>query len=277
MTVAASLFQASASIVRRDAELLLAHTLDRPRTFLLAHPEHKPTAEQLAAFHALLTRRAEGTPLQYLLGTQEFFDLKLRVTPAALIPRPETEHLVEAVIAWASNQAVPLRILRILDIGTGTGAIALALAVHLAACDITATDISAEALALARENAHTLGLAGRIHFLESDLFARVPNAPAFDVIVSNPPYIPLPDAPAMQREVLDHEPHIALFSGDDGLDIYRQLIPGALAALRPAGLLALEFGFGQATAIAELLRSWNNVRILDDYAAIPRVALADRP
>jgi release factor glutamine methyltransferase len=300
MTSAALLADASLHIARRDAELLLAHTLDQPRTFLLAHPEHSPTVAQRAAFDIFISRRAAGEPLQYLLGTQEFFGLTLRVTRDALIPRPETEHLVEAVIDWARKRLAlgdAGKTLRLLDVGTGTGAIALALAAHLPTCEIVATDISPAALALARDNALRLRLQdnvdgkiesalpgvlsseqhSHIRFLESDLLHALPPTPHFDAIVSNPPYIPDADRATLQREVVEHEPHSALFAGADGLDIYRRLIPQAFAALRPGGLLALEFGFGQSAALGELLEGWHRVRFVDDYAGIPRVALAERP
>jgi len=272
MTVHNILLEASTQIARRDAELLLAHILREPRTWLLAHPEAELTAQQAAALLALTQRRAAGEPLQYLTGIQEFYGLTLRVTPAVLIPRPETEHLVEAVLAWAQPQLKPLRLL---DIGTGSGAIALALAANEPSAEILATDISLDALEIARDNALRLGLADRIRFLQSDLLP--PNEDPFDVIASNPPYIPSLDAPTLQREVLDHEPHTALFAGPDGLDIYRRLIPAARIALRESGLLALEIGFGQRVALTHLLTGWNNIRFLNDYADIPRVVLAERP
>jgi len=275
MTLREALAAASTALpsanARRDAELLLAHILHQPRTYLLAHPEAELTPTQLAAFQQLITRRAAHEPLQHLTGQQEFHGLTLRVTPDVLIPRPETEHLVEAVLAWAATQPQPLRIA---DIGTGSGAIAIAIATHLPTAQIIATDISPAALAIAHENAATHHLTN-IHFLHADLLP--PAEPAFDAIISNPPYIPLTDAPTLQPEVRDHEPHTALFAGDDGLDIYRRLIPQALTHLRPDGLLALEIGHGQQPALTHLLAGWQNVAFLNDYAQIPRIALATRP
>jgi release factor glutamine methyltransferase len=193
MTVHDILLEAATQIQRRDAELLLAHTLHQPRTWLIAHPEAELTPSQREAFEVLIDRRAAGEPLQYLIGTQEFFGFDFRVTPAVLIPRPETEHLVEAVLAWSQTQIKPLRLL---DIGTGSGAIAIALAAHQPSAEIVATDISPMALAVARDNALRLGFAGRIRFAESDLFPSLgPGEDYFDAIVSNPPYIPLTDAP----------------------------------------------------------------------------------
>jgi release factor glutamine methyltransferase len=258
-------------IAPRDAETLLLHLLHRDRAWLFAHPESELAPAQLKSFRALTRRRAAREPLQHLTGQQEFYGLPLRVTPATLIPRPETEILVQSVLHWAALQPAPLRIL---DIGTGSGAIAIALAKHLPSAAIIAVDISPAALAVARDNAARLNLA--VRFLESDLLSALTAETPFDAIVSNPPYVPSTDASTLHPEVVDHEPHIALFAGPDGLDLYRRLIPQAHAALRPNGLLALEFGFGQSDAITALLHGWHNLRILPDYANIPRIALATR-
>jgi release factor glutamine methyltransferase len=285
MTLRDALAETSARILRRDAETLLAHVLGRPRAWLLAHPEEELDAAQAETFLGLAARRAAGEPLQYLTGVQEFYGLSLRVTPEVLIPRPETEHLVEAVLLWAT-QFHDGRILRIADVGTGSGAIAIALATHLAGVEIMAIDQSEGALAVAEENAHALGCRDRIRFLQSDLLQKldhtridpmlIPRRRIFDAIVSNPPYIPLGDAATMQIEVVRHEPHSALFAGNDGLSIYKRLIPQAHTVLRPRGLLAMEIGFGQRAALEELLADWDNVRFVDDYAGIPRVVLAER-
>jgi len=272
MTLRTAITQAATLITQRDAETLALHLLQQPRAWLLAHPEAELTDRQAAKLLSLSERRAAGEPLQYLTGVQEFYGLTLRVTPAVLIPRPETEHLVESVLAWGQSQLKPLRLL---DIGTGSGAIALALAANEPSAEIVATDISVDALEIARDNALRLGLSDRIRFFQSDLLP--PDEDPFDAIVSNPPYIPSLDAPTLQREVVDHEPHTALFAGPDGLDIYRRLIPAARVALREAGLLALEIGFGQRDDLTQLLAGWNNVRFVDDYASIPRVVLAERP
>jgi release factor glutamine methyltransferase len=257
-----------------DAGLLLAHVSGRDRAWLLAHNEDAVAPEALEAFRALVTRRAASEPLQHLTGTQEFYGLALQVTPDVLIPRPETEHLVEAVELWAT-QLEQSNTLEIADVGTGSGAIAIALATHVARVHVTAIDRSAAALAVARANALSHNCSGRIVFAEGDLLAGIANK-SFDAVVSNPPYIPEGDAATMQREVVAHEPHSALFAGYDGLDIFRRLIPQARVALKPHGLLAMEFGFGQRDALAELLKHWHNVRFIDDYAGIPRVVLAVR-
>ncbi|MEO8737793.1 MAG: peptide chain release factor N(5)-glutamine methyltransferase [Edaphobacter sp.] len=260
---------------RRDAELLLLHVLQIDRATLLAYPDRSLTPDQLAAYETAITRRLKHEPIQYITGRQEFFGLQLKVTPATLIPRPETEHLVEAVLDRLPHD-VPLKVL---DIGTGTGAIALALAAHLPLAEITAVDLSVEALAVASENAITHHLAHRIRFLRSDLLAALSQEvqmQAFDAIVSNPPYVPEGDRAGLHPQVRDYEPAEALFAGSLGLDIYRRLVPQTYAALRPGGLLALEIGHGQSEALSNLLADWKNVIIVDDLQKIPRIVLARR-
>ena len=274
MTLRDALTEASATIARRDAVTMLAHLLERDRAWLLAHPEEELTAAQLRALVAMTERRAEREPLQYITGEQEFFGLSLRITPATLIPRPETEHLVEAVLAWAAAQLSESPKLKVLDVGTGSGAIAIALAKSLPDAEIVACDVSTAALAVARGNAERLG--ARVRFVESDLLAAFAEYPLFDVIAANPPYVPDLDGALLQAEVRDHEPHIALFGGADGLDLYRRLIPQAQAALRAGGLLAMELGFGQSEPLAALLGGWKDVRFVEDYAGIPRIVLAER-
>ncbi|MDW5265791.1 MULTISPECIES: peptide chain release factor N(5)-glutamine methyltransferase [Acidobacteriaceae] len=259
----------------RDAELLLLHVLKLDRATLLAYPTRPLTEQQLASYEDAIARRLRHEPIQYITGQQEFFGLPLKVTSATLIPRPETEHLVEAVLARLPvDQPV-----RILDIGTGTGAIALALADQLPQAQVTAVDLSAEALKVAQENAVTHHLTGRVRFLLSDLLTALPQneqTAAFDVIVSNPPYIPEGDRAELHPQVRDYEPQQALFAGVLGLDIYRRLIPQAHAALKPGGLLALEIGYGQSEALASLLDDWKDISFVADLQQIPRVVLARR-
>ena len=272
--------EASGRIVRRDAEMLLARALDRDRTWLMTHPEAAVSESQAAAFGEDVRRREAGEPLQYILGEQEFYGLSFRVTPDVLIPRPETEHLVEAVLLWATRFHDE-RMLHIADVGTGSGAIAVALATHLAGARFVATDISEAALEMARQNARAHGCENRIEFVHADLLEGVgfdeEGKPQLDAIASNPPYVPTGEREGMQREVVEHEPHTALFAGEDGLSVYRRLIPAAHAVLRPGGLIALEIGHGQRDAVAGLLAGWKNVRFVDDLQGIPRVALADKP
>ena len=251
-----------------DAAILLMHALHIERPTLIAHPDRKLDRDQQAVYQALVARRLTFEPIQYILGTQEFYGLTLRVTPAVLIPRPETELLVESVLEALHGSDHP----RILDIGTGSGAIAIALAHHLPYAELTAVDLSPSALSLAHENATKHHLQHRIRFIESDLFAALTNAPPYDAIVSNPPYIPASET--LHPQVHAHEPHTALFAGPTGLDIYQRLIPESLNHLKPNGLLALEIGHGQRDSIAELLTGWHEVHFLNDLQQIPRVALA---
>ena len=250
-----------------DAAVLLLHLLGIERSTLIAHPERKLEREQQAAYQRLLERRLAFEPVQYITGTIDFYGLTLAVAPGVLIPRPETELLVEAVVTRVAANA------RILDVGTGSGAIAIALAKHLPHAEVHAVDISAEALRIARANAERNGV--QIHFAESDLLTSATGL--FEVIVSNPPYIARSEAPTLAAQVRDYEPHTALFAGTSGLEVYERLIPQAAAALTSDGLLALEIGYGQRDAIAALLAGWNAVEFLPDLQAIPRVALARRP
>ncbi|HEY1993097.1 MAG TPA: peptide chain release factor N(5)-glutamine methyltransferase [Edaphobacter sp.] len=277
LTVAAAQFASDEHLratAVRDAELLLLHTLQIPRVTLIAHPDDELGATPRTAYEDSIARRLHHEPIQYITGQQEFYGLTLKITPAVLIPRPETEHLVEAVLKRLPTN----RPLRIADIGTGSGAIAIALAAHLPQAAITAIDISAEALAIAAANAREHKVADRIRFLQSDLLSALNReAETFDAIVSNPPYIAETDRASLHPQVRDHEPATALFAGETGLDIYRRLIPQAYSALKPNGLIALEIGHDQQDAVTALLRIWHNVCFVNDLQQIPRVALARRP
>ena len=263
-----------APTARQDAELLLLHILALPRTTLYTDPTRPLNAHEQSAFAAAVVRRMNREPVQYITGTQEFFGLPLAVSPAVLIPRPETELLVEAALNQLPHDAP----LHLADIGTGSGAIAIALASRLPQARITALDLSPAALAIASENAARHHVADRIRLLESDLFAALPTtAEPFDAILSNPPYIPEADRRTLHPQVRDFEPATALFAGVDGLAVYQRLIPEALHYLKPGGLLALELGAGQQVALTSLLHDWQAVRFLPDLQGIPRVALARRP
>ena len=253
-----------------DATVLLMHALGLDRAGLIAHPERSLTREQLADIQRLVERRLRFEPIQYILGIQEFYGLELKVSPAVLIPRPETEILVEAVLTRLPHDSP----VRIVDIGTGSGAIAIALAVGLRQAHVTALDLSPAALEVACENAAMHGVAGRVRFLESDLLAAVAGEPKLDAIVSNPPYIPDSDAPTLHTQVREFEPKMALFAGVEGLDIYARLIPEAARLLKPGGLLAMEIGYGQRVSIEQLLAGWSDVEFVPDLQGIPRVALA---
>ncbi len=253
----------------RDAELLLLHILQHNRAWLLAHPEAELAPDQQTLYESLLGRRARHEPIQYITGQQEFFGLTLRVTPAVLIPRPETEHLVEAALARIPKNTPT----RVLDVGTGSGAIAIAIAAHRPRAAITAVDLSPAALAVARENAATHSLENRIRFIESDLLAALPNE-HFDLILSNPPYVPANEP--LEPQVRDFEPHSALFAGESGLDIYRRLVPQAANALVPGGWLLMEIGHSQQPALAKLLAGWQNLSFVPDLQGIPRIAVAQK-
>jgi release factor glutamine methyltransferase len=257
---------------RADAELLLLHLLGKDKAWLMAHLEEELAGNTAARYIELLERRSKGEPVQYITGETEFYGLPFRVTPDVLIPRPETEHLVEKVVELAPRFHQP----RIVDVGTGSGAIAVALAHALPRASITATDISSCALALAEENAKLNDVA--LRFLEGDLLAPVAGE-RFDLVVSNPPYVPSADRATLSVEVRDYEPALALFAGDDGLEVYRSLIPAAFDALNSNGFVVLEIGYGQSPAITELLgrSGFEQVEFTPDLQGIPRVACAQRP
>jgi release factor glutamine methyltransferase len=257
---------------RRDAELLLMYTLKRSRTLLITHYDELLANDLSLSYAELLERRRKGEPIQYITGETEFYSLPFLVTPDVLIPRPETEHLVEKVIELASDFAAP----RIVDVGTGSGAIAVALAHKLPHASITATDISLRALALAEENAKSNGAS--IRFLVGDLLAPT-EGERFEIIVSNPPYVAMSDRDSLDVEVRDYEPALALFAGEDGLEVYRRLIPAAFEALTPGGFLVLEIGYSQSPAITELLTcsGFQQIEFVPDLQGISRVACARRP
>jgi release factor glutamine methyltransferase len=267
---------------RMNAELLIMFTLDCDRAYLYAHPERELTADEIQRYNEALNRRATGVPAQYITGHQEFWGLDLIVSPAVLIPRPETEHVVEVVLELAddSNQnqrqrtgVSALHNLRIVDVGTGSGAIALALAAELPAAQIHATDISAEALEIARANAARLDLASRIEFHRIDLLAGLP-AEFFDFVVSNPPYVGESEEDSVQLEVRKFEPRNAVFAGPTGLEIIDRLIPQAENALKPGGWLVFEISGTIAERVQKMLKGWTDVRLTNDLQGIPRVAIA---
>src|ERR1700690_1796482 len=280
------------------AELLLIHALGRDRTWLYTHPEEALAAAAAEKYFSLVARRAGGEPTQYLTGKQEFWGLEFEVTPAVLIPRPETEHLVEVALERLGPRGLKISIatgapsppLRIADIGTGSGCIAVALAYELPHANVIAADISAGALDVARQNAERHHVANRIHFLQTNMLdAFIPQSspgelsgresPPFDVIVSNPPYVALDDAATLPREVREHEPHAALFGGRTGVEMYGRLIEQAGSLLRERGILVLELGYNSADPVLKTIRetrNWANISITNDLAGIPRVLAAER-
>jgi release factor glutamine methyltransferase len=262
---------------RRDAESLFLHLLkgnnaERNTAWLIAHWDNP--ASHSDEFRALIQRRLAGEPIQYIIGETEFYRMPFVVTPDVLIPRPETEHLVEKVAGLACAFHKP----RLVDVGTGSGAIAIAFAHDWSHAVVTAIDASEAALDVAHRNAERLGFADQIRFLHGDLLAPVAHE-QFDIVVSNPPYVPEADRLTLAVEVRDHEPGLALFAGTDGLDIYRRLIPQAFPCLAASGFIALEIGYGQSSAIADLLGAagFQNIEFTPDLQGIPRVAMAQRP
>jgi release factor glutamine methyltransferase len=279
------------------AELLLLHVAGRDRTWLYAHPEEELTHEREKRLFALVERRIAGEPTQYLTGKQEFWGMEFEVTPAVLIPRPETEHVIEVALdrlALREIRASRKQTLRgdglyIADVGTGSGCIAVALAKELPGAWILATDVSPAALEIARRSASRLGYAERIDFRECNLLdgcwagpatgaVPLPEVSAFDLIVSNPPYIGQREAPTLAREVREHEPHVALFGGEEGYEFYGELITQAADHLKSGGLLVLELGHKSLPAVQPLFdaTSWTRVGVTNDLAGIARVIAAER-
>jgi release factor glutamine methyltransferase len=292
----AKLREASVPSFTLSAELLLLHVATRDRTWLYSHPEENLPQEITDRFFALIARRAEGEPTQYLTGKQEFWGLEFEVTPDVLIPRPETEHVIEVALDRLALRELragrPQKTigegLRIADIGTGSGCIAIALAKELPKAEFVATDISRAALEVAGRNAVRHGVGGRIRFVQGDLLERSGEermtsgetaAPLlFDLVVSNPPYIGRREEPTLAREVRDHEPEIALFGGEEGYELYGELIAQAASNLKPGGLLVLELGHDSLPAVQPLLdaASWTRVGITNDLAGIPRVIATEK-
>lgn len=276
------------------AELLLMHTLGRDRTWIYAHPEEEICAPDAQRFFALISRRAAGEPTQHLTRKQEFWGLEFEVTPDVLIPRPETEHVIEVALdrlavrelRGGRRQKTDGAGLQIADIGTGSGCIAIALAKELPAASFVATDISVAALAVAHRNATRHNVASRIHFLECNLLeGSLTSLPAirhsplfFDLIVSNPPYVGRREAATLMREVREHEPEIALYGGEEGYEMYARLIAQSAKRLLPHGILVLELGHNSLPAVQPLLDEsiWTKVGVTNDLAGIPRVLAAER-
>ena len=266
------------------AELLLLHMLGRSRAWLYGHPEEILIETDVQRYFGLLARRIAGVPTQHLTGKQEFWGLEFEVTPDVLIPRPETEHVVEVALDRLALREVragrPNKNdgagCRIADIGTGSGCIAIALAKELPATEIVATDISRAALDVARRNAIRHGVEKQLRFSEVNLLGDAPSH--FDLIVSNPPYVGRREAETLAREVREHEPALALYGGDEGYELYGELIRQAAERLKPGGLLVLELGYNSLPAVEPLLDSshWTNVGVTNDLAGIPRVIAAER-
>ena len=259
---------------RLDSELLLMHVLERNRAWLMAHGGDDVSEDTCARLQELFERRYRGEPIQYVTGECEFYGLPFKVTEDVLIPRPETEHLVESALAL-----LPLsRALRVIDVGTGSGAIAIAIAHERPLIRVAAIDSSPAALAVARANAARHGLAGRIEFIEADLLSAVGTS-SCEMIVSNPPYVATSERASLSVEVREHEPAAALFSGATGYEVYEQLLPQAMRTLKPQGWLLLEIGYGQQAKLRDMLaeHGYTAIRFVEDLQGIPRVAIGQKP
>jgi release factor glutamine methyltransferase len=253
-----------------DAQTLLAEALSRDRTYLIINFNKLLTNDELIKYQALIERRASGEPLQYIIGHQEFFGLEFEVTPDVLIPRPETEIIVEETIRIA--QQVAFKRPLIVDTGTGSGCLAVTLAREIDGLRAIATDISTAALSVAKRNAARHGMIARIDFIAADLFDPFTEIPFADIIISNPPYVSRQEVATLQREVRDWEPKVALTDFDDGLTFYRRLLRDAPVRLKPGGYLICEMGYTQSEAIAAMIDPavWSAPRILKDLQEIPR-------
>ena len=270
----AQLRSASVPSPRMNAELLLMFTIGRDRAFLYGHPELELSAKEQASYQEALQQRSSGIPAQYITGHQEFWGMDLIVSPAVLIPRPETEHVIERVleVIWGARAPSPAA-LKIVDVGTGSACIALALAKELPHAEIHAADISSAALEIARANATRLELESRIRFHEADLLAGFgPNS--FDFVVSNPPYVGEAEEEVVQLDVRKHEPRNAVFAGPAGLEVIARLIPQAHAVLKPGGWLVMEISGTIASRVRELLTGWDEIKISNDLQGIARVVSA---
>ena len=265
------------AVPRLTAEVLLAHALGRDRTYLFAHGEHELTEMEWLHYGRYLHERLRGMPTQYITGRQEFYGREFRVMPDVLIPRPETEHVVEVALRHVApdSRSLAQRHLgtapfRILDIGTGSGALAVTLALETGA-ETWATEISPAAAAVAARNALALG--ARVHVVVGDVASAIA-ARSMDLSVSNPPYVPLDQRDGLQREVRDYEPHAALFAGVTGFEIYARIVADAPRVLRPGGWLIMELGFGCEPAVRAMLEGWREIEVTPDLAGIPRVIAA---
>ena len=255
-------------VPRLTAEVLLAHAVHCERVYLYAHPEQELQEVEWLHYGRYLHERMQGKPTQYITKRQEFYGREFRVTPDVLIPRPETEHVAEAALDLVKTEAKSAR--RILDVGVGSGALAVTLQLETGV-ETWATDLSPAAAAVAAANSQRLG--AHVKLVVCDLMEAIAGG-TMDLIVSNPPYVPLREREGMQREVRDWEPPLALFAGETGFELYGRIAEDARRVLRPGGHLVMELGFGSADRVTELLRNWRDVRIEPDLAGILRVIVA---
>jgi release factor glutamine methyltransferase len=264
---------------RLDTEVLLAHVLKKERIFLYTHFDRPLSGHEREEFREMVKRRAQREPVAYILGEKEFYGRPFLVNEHTLIPRPETEHLIDGILKWEKEGSDAIRWdgpLKVLDIGTGTGCIGITLAAELGDVEVTAVDISSEALKMAAANAEALGVDSKILFLQGDLLSSVVGQ-EFHLIVSNPPYVEEQERDNLSPDVVGFEPGRALFAGDDGMDIIRRLIPGAALQLTSGGLFAMEFGSSQRQLVESCVgESWAHYWIEKDLQGHPRALFAKR-
>jgi release factor glutamine methyltransferase len=258
---------------RMNAELLMMFILNCDRAYLYAHPEREMSPDEQQRYGDAIEQRSCGIPAQYITGHQEFWGMDLIVSSAVLIPRPETEHVIETILRLVDR---PDMALRVIDVGTGSGCIALALAKELPAVEIDATEISSAALEIARANAARHRLEKRIRFHEADLLAGF-EANSFDFVVSNPPYVGDAEEDQVQLEVRKFEPRNAVFAGPGGTEVIERLLPQAKSVLKPGGWLVFEISGTIVDRVRELLSGWSNLQIINDLQGIPRVMAAQKP
>ncbi len=263
--------QAETPSPRLSAELLLMFTLGCTRAYLFTYPERVLTTDELSRYDEAIARRCQGEPAQYITGHQEFFGRDFLVSPSVLIPRPETEHVIEAALELFPRGAR----LDILDVGTGSGCIAVTLAMEFPRSTLIAIDISPEALEIAQANAARLE--AQVEFRQSDLLQAIEPGRLFDVIVSNPPYVGECEADKVQKQVRDFEPHCAVFGGERGMDIIERLAPQAWEHLKPGGWFVMEIGYSIAEPVHTVMRAWSDFRVVPDLQGIPRVVVARKP
>lgn len=264
---------------RLDAEVLLAESRGCQRIELYTAFDEVVDDDARAKFRELVKRRAEGTPVAYLVGRKEFYSLSFKVTPDVLIPRPETEHAVIAVLDLLKTMPPHETPLQVVDVGTGSGCIAVSIARHAPQVEVTAVDLSPAALAVARENAEAHDVADRVRFVESDLLAALPDEPSLDVVVSNPPYILESEWETLAAPVRDFEPKLALVGGPTGMEVTERLVAQAAERLRPGGWLVLEIHSGlesQVHALLERTGNFEQLVTIKDLAQLPRVVQAKR-
>lgn len=271
--------KAGVSEARREAGSLLGHVIARDRSFIIGHADDPTTPAEMETFASFIEQRAAGMPLQYITGHQEFFSLDFEVNADVLIPRPETELLVETALKLIPGSKTEMFIC---DVGTGSGCVAVSLLHERPTARGKALDVSPAAIEVAKRNAAKHGVSNRLEFVVSDCFAEVDKENVFDLIVSNPPYIPARDIEGLQREVRDYEPHLALRAGEDGLAIIRRLLIDARTRLKPGGHFLFEIGFDQRAAVESLIapmassRGWTLLDIYTDLQGIPRTVALEK-